>query len=154
MENRQEQAVATEGPQVIRVVGAAIVRDGRIFCAQRNFHKQVGGKWEFPGGKIKPGETPQQALRREIHEELRSDVRVGRRVHTTDNRYPFGTVELSTYLCTLEEGDLILTEHEASRWMRPKDLPNLDWAPADVEAMHVLSSLDPNELEQEARQEG
>lgn len=136
----------TSTVKLIRVVGAAIVRDGRLFCAQRGAGKQLAGKWEFPGGKIEPGETPEQALRREIREELRCDVRVGRQVCTTDNHYAFGTVELSTYLCELTGSDPVLTEHQDARWLAPADLPSLDWAPADREAMGILRTMEADDL--------
>lgn len=141
----------TSGPAVIRVVGAAIIRDGRVFCAQRGAGKQVAGRWEFPGGKIEPGETPQQALVREIREELRCTVRVGARVETTDNPYSFGTVELSTYYCRLVSGTPILTEHQQARWERPEDMPSLDWAPADRPAMREIAGKTAEQLETAAR---
>ncbi len=139
------------GTQVIRVVGAAIIRDGRVFCAQRGKCKQVAGKWEFPGGKIESGESPQQALVREIHEELRCTVTVGKRVETTDNAYSFGTVELSTYYCRLAAGKPVLTEHQDARWEKPADMPSLDWAPADLPAMREISSKTSEELERLSR---
>jgi 8-oxo-dGTP diphosphatase len=137
--------------EVIRVVGAAIVKVGRVFCAQRGAKKQVAGKWEFPGGKIEAGESPQQALVREIHEELGCTVSVGRRVETTDNAYSFGTVELSTYYCRLAEGEPQLTEHQDARWEKPSDMPSLDWAPADIPAMREISVKTPDQLEELAR---
>lgn len=91
--------------------------------------------WEFPGGKIEPGESPQEALKREIHEELGCDVVVGDLINTARHRYDFGTVHLTTYYCTLESGEPRVTEHSALDWRLPADLPNLQWAPADLPAV-------------------
>ena len=100
-----------EEPKLIRVVGAAIVKDGKVLCAQRGSGKTLSGYWEFPGGKIEEGETPQQALRREIGEELLCEINVDKEVCTSDYLYDFGYVELTTFLCHLIEGSPKLTEH-------------------------------------------
>lgn len=107
------------------------MRDGRIFCAQRGAGHSLAGKWEFPGGKIEPGETPQQALVREIHEELLCTVQVDDLVCTTEQHYDFGTVVLSTFLCHLAKGEPQLTEHQDAEWISPSEITRLDWAPAD-----------------------
>lgn len=127
-------------PGTIPVVGAAIMRDGKILCARRPFDKNLGGKWEFPGGKVKPGETYREALAREIREELGCEVEVGDQVCTTLNTYRFGTISLVTFRCTLKPGEEPKRlEHLKLRWMDPLDMPSLDWAPADCEAVDLIS---------------
>lgn len=127
--------------RLIRVVGAAIMRDGAILCAQRGDSRSLAGYWEFPGGKIEVHETPQQALQREIEEELRCEITVGHELCTTRYAYDFGTIELTTFLCHLTEGEPHLTEHREVRWLSPDHLHELDWAPADREAVGLLESM-------------
>ena len=121
----------------INVVGAVIVRDGAILCAQRG-PGSLPGMWEFPGGKVEPGEAPQSALQREIDEELLCDVAVGAHVATTTHEYDFGVVTLTTYYCDLLSGEPVLTEHAEVRWLAPADLFSLEWAPADVPAVEQI----------------
>ncbi|MGO1539821.1 MAG: (deoxy)nucleoside triphosphate pyrophosphohydrolase [Leucobacter sp.] len=123
----------------INVVGAVIVRDETILCAQRG-PGALEGMWEFPGGKIEPGETPEEALRRELVEELLIDVEVGKKVVTTVYEYDFGVVTLTTFYCRLDEGEPTLTEHVAVRWLAVEELPSLEWAPADVPAIDKIRS--------------
>lgn len=122
----------------INVVGAILERDGLILAAQRSSTMSLPGKWEFPGGKIEAGETAEQALRRELSEELRCLAKVGAHVETTEHEYDFGTVILSTYYCTLVEGEPELTEHSAIAWISPVELMNYDWAPADIPAVQKI----------------
>ena len=123
----------------INVVGAVIVdsTSGHILCAQRG-KGSLAGLWEFPGGKIEEGESPQAALEREINEELLCSISVGDFIVTTEHDYDFGTVILTTFLCTLEEGQPRLTEHMEVLWLPPEDMMTLDWAPADVPAVKLL----------------
>ncbi|KFI60093.1 DNA mismatch repair protein MutT [Bifidobacterium gallicum DSM 20093 = LMG 11596] len=127
--------------KLIDVAGAAIVRDGRVLCAQRRSGKSLAGFWEFPGGKIEQGETPDQALRREIAEELRCGVQVGERVCTSEYDYDFGHVHLTVFLCHLLSGDPVLTEHAQMRWVLPVDMPALDWAPVDADPVRLISAM-------------
>jgi 8-oxo-dGTP diphosphatase len=124
----------------IRVVGAVIVEDGEILCAQRGPAGSLAGLWEFPGGKIEPGETPQGALEREIAEELQCQVVVGAEVTTTRHEYEFAIVTLTTFYCVLVDGTPNLTEHADVRWLPPHSLDTLDWAPADVPAVDRIVS--------------
>lgn len=94
--------------------------------------------WEFPGGKIEPGESPREALVREIAEELGCTVSIGEHVTTTRHPYDFAVVTLSTYYCELISGTPTLTEHADVRWLDPADLGSLAWAPADVPAVTLI----------------
>ena len=122
----------------IDVVGAVIVRDGLVLCAQRGPLGALGGLWEFPGGKLEADESPAQALAREIREELLCDVSVGEEVTSTRHEYPFAVVTLATYWCELGLVDPVATEHADLRWLRPADLGGLDWAPADIPAVDIV----------------
>lgn len=122
----------------IAVVGAVVIDDGRVLCAQRGPAGSLAGMWEFPGGKIEPGETPREALEREIVEELQCRVAVGDSVTTTEHEYDFAVVSLTTFYCDLVEGTPRLTEHAAVRWLLPAELESLEWAPADVPAVHQI----------------
>jgi len=122
----------------IEVVGAVIVRDGLVLCAQRGPGGDAGGRWEFPGGKVEPGETPAAALAREIREELGCVVEVGGPVTTTRHVGSSAVVVLSTYWCQVMSGSPAPVEHAAIRWLRPDRLDELDWAPADLPAVELV----------------
>ena len=124
----------------IHVVGAVIIKNEKILCAQRGPDKSLPYKWEFPGGKIESGETPQEALKREIHEEMHCKIEIGEKVEHTVYEYDFGIVHLTTYICKLIEGEPVLTEHEEIKWLAPKELEMLDWAPADIPAIERLAN--------------
>lgn len=122
----------------IEVVGAVVVRDGLVLCAQRGAHGELPLHWEFPGGKVEPGESPREALAREILEELGCRVAVGDQVERTAYAYDFGTVTLTTFWCDLVSDEPVLTEHAELRWVAPDALAELDWAPADVPAVEAV----------------
>ncbi|GAB3863684.1 (deoxy)nucleoside triphosphate pyrophosphohydrolase [Nocardioides maradonensis] len=125
------------GTRHIDVVGAVIVHDGKILCAQRGTGA-LAGMWEFPGGKIEPGETHHDALVREIAEEIHCEISIGSLVTTTRHEYDAGVLTLTTYYCTLVAGSPVLTEHSELAWLSPADLHDLDWAPADLPTVEVV----------------
>ena len=122
----------------IYVVGAVIVSEGRVLCVQRGPGAALPGMWEFPGGKIEAGESPQSALKREIDEELRCEIAVGDEVTTTSHDYDFGVVHLTTFYCDLVAGSPQLLEHSDLTWSEPDELRRLDWAPADIPAVKLI----------------
>ena len=117
--------------KTIRVVAAVIRKDDRIFATQRGYGEFKDG-WEFPGGKIEPGETPQQALVREIREELETEIRVGDLIDTIEYDYPTFHLSMDCFWCEIVEGRLELKEHEAAKWLDRESLYTVDWLPADV----------------------
>ena len=114
----------------IRVSAAVIHRDGKIFATQRGYG-EYKGKWEFPGGKREEGESGEEALYREIIEELDSKVKIEKLICTTDYDYPTFHLTMDVYLSTLIEGKLTLLEHEDAQWVSLDSIDNLDWLPAD-----------------------
>ncbi len=125
----------------IHVVGAVIFKDGKILCAQRGTEKSLPLLWEFPGGKIEEGEKPEDALKREIKEEMRCTIEIGEQIEHTVYEYDFGIVHLTTYYCKLVEGEPVLTEHAAIKWLAPVELPALEWAPADIPAIEKIAKV-------------
>ena len=123
--------------KTINVV-AAIIRDrNRILATQRGYGEFKDG-WEFPGGKVEPGESPQQALAREIREELGMDIAVGDYLMTVEYDYPNFHLSMQCYWCRIVEGTPILKEHEAAKWLDFHDLRSVDWLPADQEIVAYL----------------
>lgn len=124
--------------KVINVVAAAIEKDGLIFCAQRPEGKSLAGFWEFPGGKLEEGETPEEALIREIKEEFDSEIEITSYLNEASYEYDFGIVTMKTYLSKLISGDLELLEHQDSKWLPVDRLKELNWAPVDIPAVECL----------------
>lgn len=114
----------------IRVSAAVIHRDGKILATQRGYG-EYKGKWEFPGGKREEGESGEEALYREIREELDSKVKIEKLICTTDYDYPTFHLTMDVYLSTLIEGKLTLLEHEDAQWVSLDSIDDLDWLPAD-----------------------
>ena len=114
-------------------VVAAIIHDseGRIFATQRGYGDYKDG-WEFPGGKMEPGESPEEALMREIWEELETKIVIERLVQTVEYDYPAFHLSMHCFLCSIESGSLTLKEHEAARWLKREDLEYVEWLPADL----------------------
>ena len=121
-------------------VVAAVITDaqGRIFATQRGYGEWKDW-WEFPGGKIEAGETPQQALRREIREELDAEIEVGELLRTIEYDYPAFHLTMHCFRCRLANGHLTLLEHEAAKWLAPNELASVQWLPADEGIIAELS---------------
>lgn len=125
--------------RVIDVVGAVIANErGEILCAQRSPQMSQPGLWEFPGGKIEPGESPTESLQREIREELGCEIAVGGMLADTTHHYPNATIRLRTYHARLVAGAPTPREHAELRWLPPAALGALTWAPADIPAVERL----------------
>jgi 8-oxo-dGTP diphosphatase len=116
----------------IHVTCAIIKQDGLVLSAQRSASMSHPLKWEFPGGKIDMGESPEECLRRELVEELGIQVRVGKRLPTTTHHYPTFSVTLHPFVCSIDSGKIVLHEHAAITWLPPEKLHALDWADADI----------------------
>ncbi|MDE7191903.1 MAG: (deoxy)nucleoside triphosphate pyrophosphohydrolase [Clostridia bacterium] len=127
--------------KVLQVVGAIIINDGRILAVKRgeNKNKAVAFKYEFPGGKIEQGETPEQALKRELFEEMNYDIDVGGKYMSVSYEYDDVIVNLHTYLCKPLSDCYTLNEHIDDKWLLPKDLFSVEWAPADYDIISDLS---------------
>ena len=128
--------------KIIRVVAAVIKAENKqgqpiIFATQRGYGEFKGG-WEFPGGKIEPGETPQEALTREIQEELDTKIKVASLIDTIEYDYPTFHLSMDCFLAEIESGNLVLKEHEAARWLTREELDFVDWLPADVLLIDTL----------------
>lgn len=133
--------------KIIEVV-AAIIRDAdeRVFCTQRGYGDWKDW-WEFPGGKIEPGESYKEALRREIREELATDIEVGSLLTTVEYDYPKFHLTMHCYLCTVVSGNLLLLEHEDARWLRKEELDTVRWLPADRSIIELLKDKRWNTIE-------
>lgn len=126
--------------KTIRVV-AAIIRDGdKIFATQRG-HGEFKGGWEFPGGKIEAGETPEEALVREVREELDTEIKVGELVETVEYDYPTFHLSMDCFWAEVVSGDLVLKEHEAAKWLTKDELGSVEWLSADVGLIERLKEM-------------
>ncbi len=122
--------------ELVGVVGAALVRDGTVLSSRRTEPPSLAGFWEFPGGKVEPGETDVQAVVRELREELRVEVEVGSQL---GDALPIGrTAELRVYLCRLVSGEPELVDHDAHRWLGPDELGDVAWLPVDLPLLEPL----------------
>jgi 8-oxo-dGTP diphosphatase len=128
--------------KTVRVVAAVIKSKDKsgeemIFSTQRGYGDYKDG-WEFPGGKIEEGETPQQALVREIKEELDTEITVGNLIKTIEYDYPTFHLSMDCFWCEIVSGDLVLKEHEAAKWLKKSQLDEVDWLPADLELVETI----------------
>ena len=127
----------------VRVVAAIIMAvneqgENMIFATQRGYGEFKDG-WEFPGGKIEDGETPQEALKREIREELDTEIAVGELFDTVEYDYPAFHLSMDCFWCTIVSGELVLKEHEAARWLTKEQLREVAWLPADISLVDRIS---------------
>lgn len=125
----------------VSVVAAVITKniDGleKIFATQRGYGDYKDG-WEFPGGKVEPGETPEAAIAREIKEELDTDIVVDEYIGTVEYDYPKFYLSMRCYKCSIKSGSLVLKEHEAAKWLSINEIDSVDWLPADIEVVDIL----------------
>ena len=118
------------GRKVIKVVAAVIFKENQMYATQRGYGEFKDG-WEFPGGKIEPGEQPKQALVREIKEELDTEVEVGELIDIVEYDYPNFHLTMHCFKCTVKSGNLVLKEHEEARWLTKETIDSVKWLPAD-----------------------
>ena len=123
----------------IEVVAAVIYKDGKILATQRGYG-EFEGMWEFPGGKIEPGESCEVALKREIQEELGVDVEVGELICTTEYDYPSFHLTMHCFLCNIASGEIELREHKSARWLTKESLNDVDWLPADLDVIEKIKN--------------
>lgn len=122
----------------VYVVAGAIIKDNKVFAAQRGNKGETRFKWEFPGGKIEPGETPEQALSRELFEELKIHVEVHELITQIVDEYETQVLHIDTYRCSLISGEPTLTEHIAKAWSNKNELDNLEFSPADKPTLEKI----------------
>ncbi len=119
-------------------VAAAVIRDGdRIFATQRGYGEFKDG-WEFPGGKIEPGETARDALKREIREELNADIKVGELIDVVEYDYPTFHLSMECFWAEVASGDLTLKEHEDAKWLDKDTIDSVEWLPADIKLLDFI----------------
>ena len=124
--------------KTINVVAAIIIKDGRLFATQRGYGDWKDW-WEFPGGKVEPSETPQDALKREIREELQVEIEVDKLLTTVEYDYPRFHLSMQCFLCSVVSGKLTLVEHEAARWLIKEEWDSIKWLPADLEVLPLIT---------------
>ena len=126
--------------KTIEVAAAIIVKDNKVFATQRGYGEFKDG-WEFPGGKLEPGESAREALVREIREELDVDIRVGRLLETVEYDYPEFHLTMHCFICELLSEEIVLKEHEDARWLKEEELDTVDWLPADMGVIGKIFEL-------------
>jgi ADP-ribose pyrophosphatase len=127
----------------IDVVAAVIVAEERILCVKRGEgkHSYTSDRYEFPGGKVEEGETREQALEREISEELGIGIEISRHLITVYHNYPDFSITLHAFICKIRNGDIVLNEHKEYKWLLPEQLQNIEWAAADKEIVETISKI-------------
>ena len=126
--------------KTVKVAAAIIQKENQVFATQRGYGDFKDG-WEFPGGKIEPGETPEEALVREIKEELDTEITIRKLIYVVEYDYSQFHLTMDCYLCEVLSGQLVLKEHEAARWLTKDTLESVDWLPADVDLISKLKEL-------------
>lgn len=135
-----------EAIKTIRVVAAIIQKDSKIFATQRGYGDFKDG-WEFPGGKVEPGESPEDAIVREIKEELQADIRVKGFLTTVEHDYPKFHLSMDCFWAELVEGSaMTLLEHEAAKWLDIDNIDSVDWLPADVKVVEAIKKANRNNI--------
>lgn len=117
--------------KIVKVVAAIIINENKVFTTQRGYGEFKDG-WEFPGGKIEEGESPEEALVREIKEELDTEIEVGELFETVEYNYPNFHLSMACFLCKVKSGNLVLKEHEDAKWLTVETIDSVDWLPADL----------------------
>ena len=127
--------------KIIEVVGAAIIKEDKVLVMQRSNQMTLPGMWEFPGGKVEANETEQEALIREIQEELSVTINILDYINEASYDYDFGTVQLKVYTAEIISGQITLEEHSDGKWVTADELKNIDWAPVDIPAAKALVKI-------------
>lgn len=125
--------------KTIEVVAAIIKDEDKIFATQRGYG-EFKGFWEFPGGKIEEGETPESALKREILEELDTEISVDKYIYTIEYDYPEFHLTMHCYVCSVILGDLVLKEHESAKWVDKQTIDSVEWLPADLSIIDLVKN--------------
>lgn len=125
--------------KTINVVAAIIVKDSEILATQRGYGEFEGG-WEFPGGKVEPGETPEQAIIREIHEELSAHISIKKFLMQVEHDYPTFHLSMKCFVCTLDDPSFQLLEHHAAKWLDLEHIDDVAWLPADIKVVNAIKA--------------
>ena len=126
--------------KTIRVAAAVLCDGDRVFATQRGYGDYKDG-WEFPGGKIEPGETPEEALKREIREELAAEIKVEKLLAVVEYDYPAFHLSMQCFLCRITDGKPVLKEHEAAVWLKKEELDGVSWLPADQSILPKVKEI-------------
>ncbi|MBD5544162.1 MAG: (deoxy)nucleoside triphosphate pyrophosphohydrolase [Lachnospiraceae bacterium] len=126
--------------KVVEIASAIIKKENRVFATQRGY-REFKGMWEFSGGKVEPGETPEEAVVREVWEELETEVLAEQCFAETDYDYPDFHLHMKCYLCTIKSGNLKLLEHSEAKWLTRETLDSVEWLPADVTIIEMLKNI-------------
>lgn len=126
--------------KIVRVAAAVIINKDKVFATQRGYGEYKDG-WEFPGGKIEPGETPEEAIVREIREELEAEIEPVKLIDTVEYDYPGFHLSMDCFLCRLKSENIVLKEHEAARWLDKSSLYEVEWLPADLGLIEKIKTL-------------
>ena len=130
--------------KTVKVVAAIIINNNQIFATQRGYGDYKGG-WEFPGGKIEAGETPQEALIREIREELDMEIKVGEFLEKIEYDYPGFHLSMDCFICTIKSGKPVLREHKAAKWLTVETIDSVSWLPADQKLIETIKKYRNNQ---------